>query len=143
MTADELSHALRQLRLGGMADTPTVRAQQARADSLGPLDFLSLLVHDDLQRRRDRLVERRIKRAAFRDITSLDTFNWNLNPTIDRALIFELANGRFIERREDALILGNPGTGKSHIAQAIGMAAIHGASMCSTVRLIRCSRSLF
>jgi DNA replication protein DnaC len=126
MTADELSHALRQLRLGGMAETLTVRAQQARADSLGPLDFLSLLVHDELQRRRDRLVERRIKKAAFRDITSLDTFNWSFNPTIDRALIFELATGRFIERREDALILGNPGTGKSHIAQAIGMAAIHG-----------------
>ena len=85
MTADELSRALRQLRLGGMADTLTVRAQQARADSLGPLDFLSLLVHDELQRRRDRLVERRIKGAAFRDVTSLDTFNWSFNPTIDRA----------------------------------------------------------
>jgi DNA replication protein DnaC len=126
MTADELNHALRQLRLGGMADTLSVRAQQARADNLGPLDFLSLLIHDELERRRDRLVARRIKNAAFRDITTLDTFNWSFNPTIDRALIFELATGRFIERREDALILGNPGTGKSHIAQAIGMAAIHG-----------------
>ena len=112
MTADELNHALRQLRLGGMADTLSVRAQQARADNLGPLDFLSLLVHDELERRRDRLVARRIKNAAFRDITTLDTFNWSFNPTIDRALIFELATGRFIERREDALILGNPGTGK-------------------------------
>jgi hypothetical protein len=85
-----------------------------------------LLIHDELERRRDRLVARRIKNAAFRDIRTLDTFNWTFNPTIDRALIFELATGRFIERREDALILGNPGTGKSHIAQAIGMAAIHG-----------------
>ena len=126
MTADELSHALRQLRLGGMADSLTIRAQQARAESLGPLDFLSLLVHDELQRRRDRLVTRRIKRAAFRDITTLDTFDWTFNPTIDRALIFELATGRYIERREDALILGNPGVGKSHLAQALGMAAIHG-----------------
>jgi DNA replication protein DnaC len=126
MTADELNRALRQLRLGGMADTLSVRAQQARADNLGPLDFLSLLIHDELERRRDRLVARRIKSAAFRDIRTLDTFDWGFNPTIDRALIFELATGRFIERREDALILGNPGTGKSHIAQAIGMSAIHG-----------------
>jgi hypothetical protein len=58
MTTDELDRALRQLRLGGMADTMNVRAQQARADSLGPLDFLGLLVHDELNRRRDRLVER-------------------------------------------------------------------------------------
>ena len=69
MTADELNHALRQLRLGGMADTLSVRAQQARADNLGPLDFLSLLIHDELERRRDRLVARRIKNAAFRDWT--------------------------------------------------------------------------
>ena len=61
MTTDELDHALRQLRLGGMADTAQVRAQQARSDSLGPLDFLGLLVHDELNRRRDRLVERRLK----------------------------------------------------------------------------------
>ena len=126
MTADELDRALRQLRLGGMADTLTVRAQQARAENLGPLDFVSLLVHDELERRRDRLVTRRIKEASFRDVKTLDTFDWTFNTGIDRALIFELATGRFIERREDALLLGNPGCGKSHLAQAIGMAAIHG-----------------
>jgi DNA replication protein DnaC len=125
MTADELDRALRQLRLGGMADTLAVRGQQARTDSLGPLDFLSLLVHDELQRRRDRLVERRIKAAAFRDRKTLDTFDWKFNSSIDRALIFELATSRFVEQRQDALILGNPGCGKSHLAQAIGMAAIH------------------
>jgi DNA replication protein DnaC len=125
MTTDELDHALRQLRLGGMADTAQVRAQQARSDSLGPLDFLGLLVHDELNRRRDRLVERRLKLAAFRDRKMLDTFDWKFNTSIDRALVYELATGRFIEQRQDCLILGNPGCGKSHIAQGIGMAAIH------------------
>ena len=125
MTTDELDRALRQLRLGGMADTLNVRAQQARADSLGPLDFLGLLVHDELNRRRDRLVERRLKFAAFRDRKTLDTFDWKFNTSIDRALVYELATGRFIEQRQDCLILGNPGCGKSHIAQGIGMAAIH------------------
>ena len=76
MTTGELDRALRQLRLGGIADTLDVRAQQARADSLGPLDFLGLLVHDELNRRRDRLVERRMKLAAFRDRKTLDTLDW-------------------------------------------------------------------
>ncbi len=124
MTNDELDRALRQLRLGGMADVLAVRSQQARTENLGPLDFIGLLVHDELQRRRDRLVERRIKAAGFRDPKTLDTFDWKFN-ALDRALIFELATSRFIEQREDALLLGNSGVGKSHIAQAIGMAAIH------------------
>src|ERR1035438_5632449 len=126
MTENELDRVLRQLRLGGMADTLIARAQQARAEQLGPIDFLNLLVHDELERRRDRLVERRIKAAQFRDRKTLDTFNWNFNSSIDRAHVFELATCRFIERREDILILGNAGTGKSHISQALGMAAIHG-----------------
>ena len=123
MTSDELDRSLRHLRLGGMADTLAVRAQQVRSDTLGPLDFLSLLVTDELQRRRDRLVERRIKAAGFRDRKTLDTFNWTFNQ-IDRALIFELATGRFIEQHDDVLVQGNAGVGKSHLAQAIGMSAI-------------------
>jgi hypothetical protein len=75
MTPDELDRALRQLRLSGMANTLTVRAQQARTETLGPVDFLSLLVHDELQRRRDHLVERRVKGAGLRDRKTLDTFN--------------------------------------------------------------------
>jgi DNA replication protein DnaC len=125
MTNDELDRALRQLRLGGMADTLTVRAQQARAETLGPIDFVGLLVHDELQKRRDRLIERRVKAAGFRDRKTLDDFNWKFNTGIDRALIFELATARFIEQHADCLILGNPGCGKSHLSQALGMAAIH------------------
>jgi DNA replication protein DnaC len=124
MTTDELDRALRQLRLGGMADVLDIRSQQARAENLGPLDFIGLLVHDELQRRRDRLVERRIKAAAFRDRKTLDTFDWKFNAGVDRALVYELASGRFIEQHEDVLLLGNAGVGKSHVAQAIGMAAI-------------------
>ncbi len=124
MTPDELDRSLRQLRLGGMADVLAIRSQQARADSLGPLDFIGLLVHDELQRRRDRLIDRRIKAAGFRDQRTLDAFDFKFN-ALDRALIFELATCRFIEQHEDVLLLGNAGVGKSHIAQALGMAAIH------------------
>jgi len=124
MTLDEIDRALRSLRLGGMADVLTIRTQQATADHLGPIDFLGLLVHDELQRRRDRLVDRRTKEAGFRDAKALDSFNWAFN-TIDRALIYELATSRFIEQHDDVLMLGNAGVGKSHLAQAIGLAAIH------------------
>jgi DNA replication protein DnaC len=124
MTTDELDRSLRQLRLGGMADSLALRSQQARAENLGPLDFISLLVHDELQRRHDRLIGRRVKAASFRDQRTLDAFDWKFN-ALDRALIFELANCRFIEQHEDVLLLGNAGVGKSHLAQAIGMAAIH------------------
>jgi DNA replication protein DnaC len=124
MTRDELEQHLRQLRLGGMAESLSARSQHARSESLGPLDFLALLVHDEITCRRDRLVERRIKDAGFRDRKTLDTFEWTFN-RIDRALIFELATSRFIERHEDILMLGNAGTGKSHLAQALGITAIH------------------
>ena len=137
MTNDELDRALRQLRLGGMADVLAVRAQQARAENLGPLDFLGMLVHDELERRRDQLVARRVKNAGFRDAKTLDTFDWSFNTGFDRALIFELATARFVEQRDDVLMLGNAGVGKSHIAQAIGMAAIHAGWRGTAARLVQ------
>jgi len=126
MNLSELSRALRQLRLGGMAAVLETRLLEARSAALDPLDFLSTLVADELTRRADRLLARRITQAQFRDAgKTLDAFDWEFNKKMDRRLIFELATGRFIERREAALLLGPPGTGKSHLAQAIGMAAIH------------------
>ena len=84
-----------------------------------------MLVSDELLRRQDRLLERRHKLARFRDPDrSLDTFDFDFNKKMNRALIHELATGRFIAQREDALFLGPPGTGKSHLAQAIGRAVI-------------------
>ena len=122
----ELDRALRKLRMSGMAETLETRVIQAQAESLAPLDFLSILVNDELVRRHDRLIERRIKKACFRDRgRSLDNFDFGFNRELDRKLVFELAAGNFITRCEDALFLGPPGTGKSHLAQAIGLAAIH------------------
>jgi DNA replication protein DnaC len=125
MTVIELERALKKLRLGGMAAVLEMRLQQARAERMAPLDLISTLVQDELTRRADRLLERRRKQAAFRDPDKrLDNFDFDFNKKMPRHLVYELATGRFISAREDALFLGPPGTGKSHLAQAIGQAAI-------------------
>ena len=125
MTLPELDRALRQLRLSGMADVLEVRLREAQAERLAPIDLVSALVGDELVRRQDRLLARRRTHARFRDPDkTLDTFDFDFNRKLNRALVFELATGRFIAQREDALFLGPPGTGKSHLAHALGHAAI-------------------
>lgn len=125
MNLSELDHALRKLRLSGMAAVLDARLRQAQTEKMAPLDLLATLVGDELQRREDRLLERRHKQAAFRDpARSLDTFDVDFNKKMNRSLIYELATARFVAQREDVLFLGPPGTGKSHLAQAIGRAAI-------------------
>ena len=125
MNLVEVDQALRKLRLSGMADVLETRLRQAQSDKMAPLDLISALVSDELLRRQDRLFARRHKQARFRDPDrSLDSFDFDFNKKINRALVYELATARFIGQREDALFLGPPGTGKSHLAQAIGRAAI-------------------
>jgi DNA replication protein DnaC len=125
MTLVELDHALRKLRLSGMADVLEARLRQAQSEKLTPIDLVSTLVADELLRRQDRLFDRRHKHARFRDADrSLDRFDFDFNKKMNRALIHDLATARFVGQREDALFLGPPGTGKSHLAQAIGRAAI-------------------
>ena len=125
MNLVELTRALKQLRLGGMAAVLETRLRQAQAESMAPLDLISCLVNDELTRRADRLLERRRKQAQFRDpLKTLDNFDFTFNKKTNRSLVFDLATGAFIARHEDALFLGPPGTGKSHLAQALGQAAI-------------------
>jgi DNA replication protein DnaC len=125
MNLNELQRSLRQLRLGGMAAVLETRLRQAQAEPMAPIDLLATLVSDELTRRSDRLLERRRKVAAFRDPNkTLDNFDFSFNPKMNRSMVFDLAAGTFIDRREDALFLGPGGTGKSHLAQAIGQAVI-------------------
>ncbi len=125
MNLIELERSLRQLRLGGMASVLETRLRQAQAEAMSPLDLVASLVSDELTRRSDRLLERRHKQAEFRDPDKgLDNFDFNFNPKMNRSLIFDLATCAFVGKREDALFLGPGGTGKSHLAQSIGRAAI-------------------
>lgn len=125
MNIAELERALRQLRLGGMAGVLETRLRQAQSEPMAPIDLIACLVSDELTRRSDRLLERRRKEAGFRDANrTLDNFDFTFNPKMNRSLVFDLATCRFIDKREDALFIGPGGAGKSHLAQAIGQAAI-------------------
>src|SRR5258708_30780427 len=118
MNLIELEHALRQLRLGGIAAVLETRLRQAQAEAMAPIDLISCLVTDELTRRSQRLLDRRRKQAAFRDgHKTLDNFYFTLNPKIDRSLVFDLATCTFLAKREDALFLGPCGTGTSRFAQ--------------------------
>jgi DNA replication protein DnaC len=125
MNVIELQRALKQLRLGGIAAVLETRLHQAQTERMSPIDLISCLVSDELQRRSDRLLERRKKEAQFRDPqVSLDNFDFAFNKKMNRSLVFDLATADFIARHEDGLFVGPPGSGKSHLAQAIGLAAI-------------------
>ena len=121
----ELERSLRQLHLSGMAAVIETRLRQAQAETMAPIDLIACLVSDELTLRADRLLQRRRKQAGFRDPDkTLDNFDFGFNAKMNRSLIFDLATGAFISKHEDALFLGPGGTGKSHLAQAIGQAAI-------------------
>jgi DNA replication protein DnaC len=125
MNLIELNRALKQLRLGGIAAVLETRLLQAQAQSMAPIDLVSCLISDELSRRTNRLLERRQKQAQFRDPQkTLENFDFNFNKKLNRSLVFDLATAGFIAKHEDGLFLGPPGTGKSHLAQAIGLAAI-------------------
>src|SRR6516164_6851061 len=125
MNLIELDRALRQLRMSGMANTLETRLLQAQTDAMAHIDLVSMLVSDELECRSMRLLARRHKQAQFRDNDKrLDNFDFQFNPKMNRALIFDLATAAWVGKREDSLFLGPPGSGKSHIAQAIGHAVI-------------------
>jgi DNA replication protein DnaC len=121
---NQLQSLLHDLRLSGLADTLAVRLQEAAASRLTHEEFLTLILHDELNVRRQRQIQRRVKTADFHTLKLLDDFDWRFNPSIPKKEIYELAAGHFIRAKTDALFIGPPGVGKTHLAQAIGYEAI-------------------
>ncbi len=121
---DRLQTALTKLRLSGLCQTLDVRLQEAAGHQLNHGEFLELILQDELMVRQERLIERRVKVAAFRERKNLDDFDWSFNPSIPRSRLFDLATCRFIREARDVLFVGPPGVGKSFLAQALGYQAI-------------------
>lgn len=121
---EQLAKTLKELRLGGLAATLEVRLQEAAGNGLTHREFLDLLLQDEMAVRKQRLYDRRMTAAGFRDPKRLEDFDWAFNPGIKRQQMYELATCRFVRESKDVLLLGPPGVGKSHIAQALGQQAI-------------------
>jgi DNA replication protein DnaC len=116
----KLADMLKQLRLSGLAAALEVRLQEATANQLNHAEFLELVLQDELAVRYERLVARHTRSACFREQKTLEDFDWDFNRSVKRKQIFDLAAGEFVRKHRDVLLLGPPGVGKSHIAQAIG-----------------------
>jgi DNA replication protein DnaC len=121
---DALHTALIKLRLSGLAQALDVQLQEAAGNHLQHAEFLELVLKDELAVRNERLIARRIKAAAFREPKTLEDFDWQFTPSIKKKTIFDLATGRFVREARDVLFLGPPGTGKSHLCQALGYQSI-------------------
>ena len=127
MMAHPLAPKLKALRLSGMLETLEQRARIANERSLAPLEFLALLLDDEIDRREQRSLRRRIKESGLDEGKTLATFDFTAAPQAPKTLVADLALCRYIEHGENILFTGPTGTGKSHLAQALVHEAIkHG-----------------
>jgi DNA replication protein DnaC len=125
MSITELERALRTLRLSGMSATLQARALQVATGEMEFIEAFSWLVQDELDRRRSRLLDRRYTLSGLTERKELKDFDWSYNPRIPKRDVLELATLNFIGHRDDALLIGPPGTGKSHAAKALALLAVN------------------
>jgi DNA replication protein DnaC len=125
MSITELERALRSLRLSGMSATLEARALQVGSHEMDFIEAFSWLIQDELDRRRSRLLDRRYTLSGLAERKDLKDFDWSYNPRLPRRDVLELATLKFIAAHDDALFIGPPGTGKSHIAKALALLAVN------------------
>ena len=117
---DELVPYLKKLRLSGILQSLELRLKQAREDNLPYEEFLYRLVIDEVERRDGKQLDQSIRRANFEHAKTLEDFDFHFNPNVPKARVIDLATCGFVEHRQNVLLLGPTGVGKSHIAQSLG-----------------------
>jgi DNA replication protein DnaC len=135
-----LTTHMKTLRLSGILDSLDVRLEQARSANLGYLEFLGLIIQDEVERREANKLNQRLKRAAFEEPKAIEDFDFASLPGINIAAIKDLATGLFVTRKEHVILYGPPGVGKTHLAQALGNQACrtgYSALFIKTAKLFR------
>lgn len=123
-TLPDIERALRLLRLSGVRDTLETRVLQAQGTQQPFLETFALILQDELDRRQSRLIERRYQQSGLEEKLTLTEFDWSFNPKLPRQACFQLHTLKFVAEGKNALIIGKPGTGKSHVAKAVAYQAI-------------------
>ena len=125
MSSQELDRSMRTLRLSGMVASLSARALQVDSNEVSFMDAFTMLVQDELDRRQSRLLERRYSQSGLKERKSLQDLSWGFNPKLPKKSILELGALRFIDAKENVLLIGSPGTGKSHVAKSLALSAVH------------------
>jgi DNA replication protein DnaC len=120
----ELAPQLKQLRLSGILDSLEARNRQAIDGKLAYTEFLAMLIGDEVARRENKKFSMRLRRAQFRTNKTLEQFDFERIPKLNRQLVHDLASGRYLQEKAPVLIVGPSGVGKSHLAQALGHCAV-------------------
>ena len=117
---EQLTSTLKKLRLSGILETLDLRSRQATDDHLSHSQFLYRLLCDEVERRDSRQLDQRLRRANFESLKTLEDFDWRFNLKLPKDKLLELGTCQFVQRKEVVLLCGPSGTGKSHLAQALG-----------------------
>jgi len=117
---DDLIPLLKKLRMSGVLQSLELRVRQAVEDNLPHPEFLFRLLSDEVERRDGKQLEQRVRRAGFEHARTLEDFDFHFNPQVPKARVIDLATCGFVDRKENVLLIGPTGVGKSHLAQALG-----------------------
>jgi DNA replication protein DnaC len=120
---DELLPVLKKLRMSGVLQFLDLRVKQALEDDLTHAEFLIRILSDEVERREGKQLDLRVQRASFEQRKHLEDFDFRFNPKLPKSRVLDLATCGFVARKENVLVIGPTGVGKSHLAQAIGMRA--------------------